>query len=175
MTYESTVCVWACEWVRSLWIDVISPYFSFFLHEPTIPPGRVQKKPLSTDALLCVPCDVSPSAPDNYRLWHHTGTSALLTEERTNPDFIERQNLIKSVWQSCSIVVCTLKYCYTVGSVTYLAPPCFHVSNYLMSVVFIQFHYLLIQIFLQYNVEWRTRKKRRTTDGGKMQEKSKTL
>lgn len=163
MTYESTVCVWACEWVRSLWVDVISPHPTFpsSFTSPQYLWVGYKKKPLSTDALLCVPCDVSPSAPHNYRLWRHTGTSSLLTEARIYPDFTERQNLIKSAWQSCSIVVCTLKYCYTVGSVTYLAPPCFHVSNYLMSVVFIQFHYLLIQIFLQYNVEWRTRKKKK--------------
>lgn len=104
----SLQCVCVGVWVSQEpmnWCNLPSPYFSFFLHEPTIPPGRVQKNPLSTDALLCVPCDVSPSAPDNYRLWRHTGTSSLLTEERTNPDFIERQNLIKSAWQWCSIVV----------------------------------------------------------------------
>lgn len=152
------------------WCNLPSPHFSFFLHEPTIPLGRVQKNP-SLQTLSCasrVMCPHPHPLTTGSGISSHTGTSSLLTEERTDPDFTDRQNLIKSAWQSCSIVICTLsfnwpwqKYCYTVGLVTYLAPPCFHVSNYLMSVVFIQFHYLLIQIFLQYNVEWRTRKKKK--------------
>ena len=92
MTCESTVSVCGCVWVSQEPLSCCSlirdakhrppplPSFSFLLHEPMIPLGRVQNA--STVYLLSVPSDPSPSEPHNHRLWHQFSYWQLISPHR---------------------------------------------------------------------------------------------
>lgn len=167
MTCESAVFVCGCVWVSQqpmswccspsqplLLSSVMSPW-SLWVGYKTLP----QTICCLSRMICCHPHPITTGSGISF----YIGSSSPFTDKNTDPDSTNSDLARLAGMQHCCLHIVLrltmVEYCYTDCLVAYLASPALHVSHYLISLVYILYHNLLIQNFLQWQhgaVERRT-------------------